>query len=76
MKKILIALLTMMIGLLLSCSNDDTQIDDTDGGFFSEYDSRNFEMGFSTWPYAPTVASVDDTYDFIGANAENYFTKE
>lgn len=70
-KTFVLALLVIMIGLLLSCSNDEGPTTG-DEGFFSEYSSRNFEMGFSTWAYAPTVASVDDTYDFISSNADVY----
>jgi hypothetical protein len=29
-------------------------------------------MGFSTWPYAPTIQSVNDTYQFISNNADIY----
>ncbi len=43
-----------------------------DSGFFSEYDTRNFMLGFTSWPYAPTVAAVDSTYGFIKNYADIY----
>lgn len=67
-------LLSTAIVLLFGCEEErETAPDDgTSDNFFSEYNSRNFEMGFSTWPYAPTVESVDDTYQFISNNADIY----
>jgi hypothetical protein len=58
----------------LSCNNeDDNPLADCENDvFFCEFNSRNFAMGFSTWPYAPTVESVEDTYEFIGGNADIY----
>ncbi|MEM1257133.1 MAG: glycosyl hydrolase 53 family protein [Bacteroidota bacterium] len=34
--------------------------------------SRNFSMGFTTWSFGPNLQDVNDTYDFIGANADVY----
>jgi len=34
-------------------------------GFFSGYASRNFKMGFTTWPFGPNPQDVTDTYQFI-----------
>ncbi len=56
--------------LLTACGDDTNQPEDD--GFFSEYDSRVFMMGFTSWPYAPTVAAVDSTYDFIKNYADIY----
>ncbi|MFY0643724.1 MAG: glycosyl hydrolase 53 family protein [Bacteroidia bacterium] len=33
---------------------------------------RNFHMGFTTWPFGPDEEDVDETYDFIAANADIY----
>ncbi len=51
------------------CKKDKETVPD---GFFSEYDSKNFEMGFSTWAYAPTTESVNTTYQFVDDNAGIY----
>lgn len=60
--------------LLTACAKEDIkQPDDCiDSNFFSEYSSRNFYMGISTWAYANTVESVDNTYQFISENADIY----
>ncbi|WP_204336873.1 hypothetical protein [Cryomorpha ignava] len=51
---------------------DNQPKDSSKSSFFSEYTSRSFEMGFSTWPYAPTVESVDATYQFMSNNGDVY----
>lgn len=33
---------------------------------------RNFEMGFSTWPFGPDAEDADSTYQFIANNADIY----
>ena len=40
--------------------------------FFAEYNKRNFDMGFTSWPYAATIESVDNTYNFINENTDIY----
>lgn len=35
-------------------------------------ESRNFQMGFSTWPYAATTAARNETYDFLESNGDAY----
>lgn len=40
--------------------------------FFSDYTSKNFKMGFSTWSYAPTQEAVEGTYQFIENNSDIY----
>lgn len=63
------------IGIIfLSCEEEPTDPteDCVNSDFFNEYSARNFEMGFSTWPYAPTSESVDATYEFIKNNADIY----
>ena len=53
-------LICAIIGLLTGCDKEeDLKRDCVDDDFFSEYSSRNFEMGFSTWAYAPSIAAVD-----------------
>jgi len=58
---------------LLGCSSDDDQDSPhSEPGFFDQYPSRSFAMGFSTWPYAPTVEAVEDTYQFISDHSDIY----
>lgn len=38
----------------------------------TEPTSRNFSMGFTTWPFGPNLQDVNDTYSFIEANADVY----
>lgn len=35
-------------------------------------ESRNFQMGFTTWPYGPNPDDVDDTYAYLQANGDIY----
>ena len=68
-------LLIIIIIILTGCKKDDLDLPNENcinNSFFSEYSSRNFDMGFSTWPYAQTIESVDNTYDFISNNADIY----
>ncbi|MGJ3235776.1 glycosyl hydrolase 53 family protein [Marivirga sp.] len=67
-------LIVIFMVLFVSCNteNNNPLADCENEEFFCEFDSRNFEMGFSTWPYASTVASVENTYDFIGVNGDIY----
>ncbi len=62
--------------LLASCGNDDEAPPAVEGcrnqAFFDGQGPRQFEMGFSTWPYAPTSESVSGTYEFIAAHADIY----
>lgn len=64
----------MVIILLSACNDEDNDSVNVceSNDFFCEYDSRNFLMGFSTWPFAPTEGSVDDTYQFISNHADIY----
>ncbi len=59
----------LIIILLLSACQKEKQ---EETSFFSNYNHRNFEMGFTTWPYARTVQAVDDTYSFLTDNADVY----
>ncbi len=67
-------LASMIITLFSGCQEDTETTPDnpTNSGFFGEHSSRNFAMGFSTWAYAPTLESVNDTYQFISNNADIY----
>ncbi len=64
-------LLLLLCSFLLSCSEEDNPPAECQE-FFCEYSSRNFEMGFSSWAYAPTVESVNDTYQFLEENGTIY----
>lgn len=75
--KIHLFLISALIILLLACNKDDEspinpEIDCETSDFFCEFESRNFQMGFTTWPYAPSDASVNNTYQFIDDNADIY----
>ncbi len=72
MKNLFASLFILTFFTLLGCNKDEpVEICETEN-FFDEYASRNFKMGFSTWLYAPTQASKDDTYQFIGKNSDIY----
>jgi hypothetical protein len=76
MNKILKTILFISLELLISCSeNNDNKpdvLDCVNPEFFSEYSSRNFNMGFSTWGYALTKESINNTYQFIEQNSDIY----
>lgn len=65
-------LIIITAALLFSCEEDVETDSGANNDFFSEYSARNFEMGFSTWAYAPTTESVDATYQFISNSADVY----
>ena len=68
--------LLIILIVLSGCKKDELQdLDDQNNNnsdFFSEYDTKNFDIGFTSWPYAPTIESVDDTYNFIANNSDIY----
>ncbi|MDX1348905.1 MAG: hypothetical protein R3279_01595 [Putridiphycobacter sp.] len=37
-----------------------------------EIDNRQFKMGFSTWSFGPTLANVNESYDFVTSNGDVY----
>ena len=71
---ILTSIILALIFLLSGCKkdNDDSTDDTQDTGFFSEYSSRKFHMGFTTWPYAATNEAVFNTYQFLNDHADIY----
>jgi len=71
MKKIL-ATVFILACALLGCNKDESVKICITENFFNEYPTRNFQMGFSTWIYAPSQESKDDTYRFIGKNSDIY----
>ncbi|WP_422083073.1 hypothetical protein [Ulvibacterium sp.] len=60
--KFYIVLVTISISLF-SCSKDNDS---------SQFISRNFKMGFTTWSFGPDQQDVDDTYSFIENNSDIY----
>ena len=61
--------------LVIGCNENDkvTPAENcVDQDFFSEYPSRNFNMGFSTWIFAPNQQAKNDTYQFISENSDIY----
>jgi len=74
MKRYFLLFAVIVIGFF-SCSDDDDGNQNEkcfDSTFFSEYPSKNFEMGFSTWAYAPSLESINSTYQFINNNSTIY----
>jgi hypothetical protein len=70
-----IILLIVTVTLQIGCNKDNENQSGEDcinSDFFSEYSSRNFNMGFSTWAYAKTIESVDNTYLFISNQTDIY----
>lgn len=52
---------------LSSCKESDTEDPKPSGQI-----TRNFEMGFTTWPYGPNQSDVDSTYLLIQDNGDCY----
>lgn len=44
----------------------------TDLSFFSEYNSRTFKMGFTSWPFGPNLEDVNASYDYINTHGDIY----
>jgi len=66
-------LITLLI--FIGCSEDhpvSTSVNCAEENYFSEFSSRNFKMGFTTWSYGPKIQNVDDTYQFIKNQADIY----
>ncbi len=53
--------------ILFSCNKGKVDPD-----FFSEYASRSFKMGFTTWPFGPNPEDQTETYNFIANNSDIY----
>ena len=70
-------LVSVLIMAFVACDKEDegqvNALSDCESNdFFCEFDSRNFQMGFTTWPYAASSASVNNTYQFIANNGDIY----
>ncbi len=64
------ASILLLFLVMFSCKKEkETKVEEI--SFFTD-DTRHFQMGFTTWPYAPTLQAVNDTYSFIGANTDVY----
>ena len=64
-----------LIVVLLSSTGCRKRTEDkkcADSGFSTSFTSRNFSMGFTTWPFGPDYADREATYQFISANADIY----
>lgn len=74
--KFFIKLIPLIIILSQSSCNKKKEIESAADcatvDFFSEFTSRNFKMGFTTWSFGPNLQDVDDTYRFIENNADIY----
>jgi len=59
----------------VGCNEEYSVIKDNsckEENYFSEFASRDFKMGFTTWTYGPKVQNVEDTYQFINEHADIY----
>ena len=68
-------LFLFVIIILIGCSdtsNEDQKENCNNSAFFDEYSAKNFEMGFTTWIYAPTEQAKNNTYKFIKENSNIY----
>ena len=76
MKYILNIIVVIFVLFNYSCSKNDRITPTTNNcnttDFFSDYTSRNFKMGFTTWSFGPNLQDVIDTYQFIENNANIY----
>lgn len=72
--KIYSCLVFVLAVLLSSCKTDEEpQLSECDGNEFGcTFEDRNFAMGFTTWPYAPTETAIDQTYKFLVDNGDIY----
>jgi len=69
------SLLIIGLGLINACKEDedeDLPLSQNQPTLLEEIESRNFNMGFSTWPYGPKLSNQDSTYEFIGNHADIY----
>ena len=71
--KMKIALLVCLL-LCIQCKKDE-EINDPicpTNQALNEIVQRNFEMGFGTWLYAPTIEAREETYDYVFTNGDIY----
>ncbi len=60
------SLLFILVLLLPGCTKEDPEL------FFSQYSQRDFNMGFTTWPFGPNAQDVTDTRAFLANNSDIY----
>lgn len=77
----IVSLIILGLSLIIACTKEEEEkpkeennlVDPKIAPFIlTEIDSRNFQMGFSTWPYGPDLNDQDSTYDFIGKQSDIY----
>lgn len=66
-----IGLLFLLFSFGCSSDTNDGEVNE-EMPFFGNVDSRAFQMGFTTWPYAPTQNAVNETDAFLLANGDIY----
>jgi len=73
-KYLLKLIVTLAISFLIGCDKEDAKVSEecVNEDFFTEFTSRNFKMGFSTWSFGPNEQDKDDTYQFISENSDIY----
>jgi len=70
-KKNHLPICAVLIFLLMACEKDSPKPKD-ENGFFDEYTSRHFKMGFTSWSFGPNPQDVSDTYSFLATNSDIY----
>ena len=75
-QKFIFSLLILGLGLTTACKDDENENllppKQNQPTIAAEIESRNFKMGFSTWPYGPDLNDQDSTYEFISNHADIY----
>lgn len=63
-----------MVIFFFACKTNEEPIitECPENEFSCNFESKNFTMGFTTWPYAPSVSAVDETYQFLADYGDIY----
>ncbi|MFL5788759.1 MAG: glycosyl hydrolase 53 family protein [Flavisolibacter sp.] len=72
MKNYLTYTLVLFSILIIRCNKHPLVVPCGNPNFNTAFSTRNFKMGFTTWPFGPTYNDRISTYDFISHNADIY----
>jgi len=66
--------LALFFVLFTGCTKDAPEVPKPcpDNQELINLSSRNFQMGFTSWPYGPELNDVETTYDFIHSHGDIY----
>jgi hypothetical protein len=64
--------LFILFFVFAGCRKKTEVIECNTDGFISSFTSRNFSMGFTTWPFGADYADRESTYSFISNHADIY----